>query len=123
MRRSSTMAAAAAPSAPHTTQSQPPGYYSLHSTSASPHPDAQPPRAKKDKHAVFSSPPAHLLPQAATPLRGSPSPSPLAAGMSASVLNHGVTHHSLSGKADGNGRLGGGSPRRVDVNARVDVRI
>jgi hypothetical protein len=102
-----------------------PGHHSLHSHNQ----DALQPRAKKDKHATFTSPPPHLLPSAATPLRGSPMPSAAAgaghnAGLSPSVLNQGVTHQSLSSKADGGGRFGpGGSPRRGDVHAKIDVRL
>ena len=88
--------------------------------------DALQPRAKKDKHATFTSPPPHLLPSAATPLRGSPMPSAAAGaghngGLSPSVLNQGVTHQSLSSKAEGSGRFGPGG--RGDVHAKIDVRL
>ena len=96
----------------------------LYSISASADQDALQPRAKKDKHATFTSPPPHLLPYAATPLRGSPSAA-AGAGHSPSLLHHGVTQHqSLASKPDGSVKLGGGgSPSRKDMQAKIDVRM
>jgi hypothetical protein len=108
----------------------PPGYHSIHASSSSPNQDALQPRAKRDKHAIFTSPPPHLLPLAATPMRGSPSPMAIAAASGHShtaghsVLHQGATHQVLGSKSDGSGRAGGGvSPGRKDMHAKIDVRM
>jgi hypothetical protein len=106
----------------------PSGQLSIHSSAAFSNQDALQPRSKKDKHAAFTSPPPHLLPHAATPMRGSPSPASLAAAgsshhqsstLSPSVLNQGPAHHSSDSKADSSGR----SPGRGGMHAKIDVRM
>ncbi len=134
LRTSTTGAGALQPSVSAAAPSPvPPGYHSIHASSSSPNQDALHQRAKRDKHAIFTSPPPHLLPLAATPMRGSPSPIPIAAasghshtvgGPGHSVLHHGATHQALGSKSDGSGRAGGGgSPGRKDMHAKIDVRM